>query len=118
VVPEAPRDRRGARVVAPGLSIEVAVGGIPDVREHPGAEDGAESGKTSQNLGVRVSFKGILEDGDLLAQGPDHRHQRADVGGLGLGHERRRGQLWEPERRADPGGPPLEVALPAATAQG
>jgi hypothetical protein len=57
-----------SRVAPPRFSIGVAGRVVPELREHPGAEDQAESGKTAQDLGVRVTFKTLRE---LFFQLPD-----------------------------------------------
>ena len=87
------RDRRGSRVVAPGSSIGVAGRIISALAEHPGAEHEAESGKTAEDLGVRVPLKSHFELGleplDLVVQATDQPHERGDnqpvglLGGLG-----------------------------------
>jgi hypothetical protein len=43
--------------VLAGFSIGVAVRVVPELREHPSAEDHTESGQTAQDFGVRVLFK-------------------------------------------------------------
>ena len=58
--PPAPRcygHGRGARVIAPGLRRGVARGIIPELAEHPGAEDDTESGQGTVEGGVRVRLK-------------------------------------------------------------
>src|SRR5437764_2933148 len=55
------RDRGGARIALPRLSIDVASPVIAELCEHPGAEDKAESGMTEDDLGVRVCFKRALQ---------------------------------------------------------
>ncbi len=63
-----PGDRGASRVAPPGSSIGVAGRVVPEFRQHPGAEDQAESGKTTQDLGVWVIFKTL---GELSLQLPD-----------------------------------------------
>jgi len=77
-----PRDRRGPRIVAPGSSIGVAGRIVSELAEHPGAEHEAESGKTAEDLGVRVPLKSPFELGleplDLVVQDSDQPHERGN----------------------------------------
>ncbi len=93
-----PRDRCRARVVAARPSIGVAVRGIPEFREHPGAEDGAQSWQAAQDArrpgvaqNVRPAAPRGLRSRSLSAL--ITRHQRRHAGRLRVGDER-------PARRA------------------
>jgi hypothetical protein len=52
-------DRGGAGIGLAGGRVGVAGRVIPELRQHPGAEDHAESGQTTQDLGVRVDLKAL-----------------------------------------------------------
>src|SRR5947209_2297164 len=51
------RDRGGTRVGPSPSSIRKAGRVIPELRQHPGAEDPTQSGQTREDLGVRVFLK-------------------------------------------------------------
>ena len=51
------RQRRGTGVVPAGLRRVVAFGVIPELAEHPGAEDHTETGQGTVDAGVRVLLK-------------------------------------------------------------
>ncbi len=72
-------DGRSAGVVAARFGILVAVRGIAELCEHPGAEDVSEPGKAEDQLGVRVLVKTFDKPrfnlGDLSVERRDDRHQ-------------------------------------------
>jgi len=109
--PRGTGDRRGSRVAAPGPSIDVAGRVVPELREDPGAEDGAESGKTGDDLGVRVSFKTLgelgLEPHDLVGETVDHHDELSHHLAIGLLEQRRSGQLRSLQRLQDLPGPTI-----------
>jgi hypothetical protein len=71
------RDGGCAGVLLAGFSIGIAVRAIPELTEHPGAQDRPESWQGADDLGVRVLIKSLrqslLESGDLGIQLGDDR---------------------------------------------
>ena len=112
------RQRRGTGVVPAGLRRVVAFGVIPELAEHPGAEDHTETGQGTVDAGVRVLLKMARELGiellDLTVDLADHPHCRAGARRVRLAHHGRRLELGGAQRLADRGGAPLDVALAAA----
>src|SRR5674476_1319635 len=83
-----PGDGAGAGVVLAGTGPFVAGGVVAELCEHPGAQDGPQSGLAEVDLSVRVPAKTGLDrpfqGGDLLVGGRDQGGQGADrrtVGG-------------------------------------
>jgi hypothetical protein len=104
-----------------GLRMPIAGWVIPELADHPGAEDHTESGQTPRDLGVRVLIKMALElFGDLLelaGQHPDHPDQGRDGGAVGLGDDRGGLQLRLAQDGLQLGGAAVHPALPAGSAQ-
>jgi hypothetical protein len=77
----------------------VAARVVPELRQHPGAENDAESGQATQDHGVRVLLKTVcqrrLEISDLGREHGDHGDQRAGGVAVGVDGQRRRGQLLD-----------------------
>ena len=71
----------------------VAVRVVPELREHPGAEDDTESGQTEVDASVRVLLKTVCQGGlqlvDLGVQRGDHPDQRRSGVAVGVGDHRR-----------------------------
>ncbi|MBA3622799.1 MAG: hypothetical protein H0W51_10875 [Euzebyales bacterium] len=71
----------------------VAVRVVPELAQHPGAENDAESGQTAQDHGVRVLLKMVcqrrLKASDLGCEHGDHGDERA--GGVAVGVHGQRG---------------------------
>ena len=90
-------DRAGGRVVLAGLRRGVAMRVVAELGQHPGAEDRSQAGLGQDDLSVRVLTEMRvhlpLQHLDLLAEGADHRDQRADHRRAGSGDLRRLGQL-------------------------
>ena len=112
------RQRRGTGVVPAGLRRVVAFGVIPELAEHPGAEDHTETGQGTVDVGVRVLLKMGRELGLELFDAAVDLADQPD-GGTGarrvrLAHHGRRLELRGAQRLADLGGAPLDVALAAA----
>lgn len=115
-------DRCGSGIVLAGFSIGVAVRVVPEFREHPSAEDQAESGKTAQDFSARVLLKrrgqlGFDEAGLTHEFGGD-RNRGGDAGTERLVDQRQGVQLLGAQRGADLLGAAVQVALPARGAQG
>src|SRR5918996_692058 len=91
-------DGRSAGVAATRPGIPIAVRVISELSERPGAEDDAKSGKTAQDLGVRVLLKMAsqlgLERGDLAVELADDRHRGANDRAEGICECAGRLELW------------------------
>ena len=111
-------DRAGGGVVLAGLRRGVAVRVVAELCQHPGAEDRSQAGLGRDDLSVRVLTEmGVhlsLQGLDLLAEGGDHRDQRADHRGAGGGDRRRLGQLPGAQRGPDRCGFLADVAAAGA----
>ena len=101
------------------FGVGVAVGVIPELAKHPGAEDDAESGQTTQDLGVRVLAKRLLKVACTPSIWTDrlvkHAHSRGHARSGGVGEQRWRGQLLGLQRLVDRLGARVQVP-PAASA--
>ena len=113
------RQRRGVGAVPAGLRRVVAFGVIPELAEHPGAEDHAETGQGTVDAGVRVLLKMgcqfSFEFGDLVVDLPDLTDGGTGTRGERPAHCGQRLELRGAQRLADLGGAPLDVALAATT---
>ena len=113
--------RRRAGVVLARLGVGVAVRVIPELAQHPGAQDRPHPWKRVDDLGARVLFKMLrqrrFEFGDLgvhLRDGPRARGSDLAVGVLEDGGLR---ELLSAQRFLDFLGALVEVALSSSTFQ-
>ena len=116
-----PGDRRHAGVVLPAPGIEVAVGVVAELGQHPGAEDRSEAGLAAVDLNVRVLAKTLLHlPGQYLGLGDhhgQHRDQRRRARRI-RGHDTGPGgQLLAAQRGPDLGRGRGDVALPTRLAE-
>src|ERR1035437_3205662 len=92
-----PGDGAGAGVVLAGTGALVASGVVAELCEHPGAQDGPQSGLAEVDLSVRVPAKTGLDrsfqGGDLLVAGRDQGGQGADRRAVGGRDKRRLGEV-------------------------
>ena len=90
---------------------------VPELRQHPGAEDHAESGQTTQELGVRVSFKSaaqlLFHGVDLLVELGQDAHGGGHDLAVGGDQDRGGGQLGAGQGLLQLGGAAVKVALAA-----
>src|ERR1035437_2990291 len=90
-------DGAGAGVVLAGAGAVVAGGVVAELCEHPGAQDGPQSGLAEVDLSVRVPPKTGLDlpfqGGDLLIGGRDQGSQGADRRAVGGRDNRRLGKV-------------------------
>src|SRR5665811_1825396 len=114
LLPGGPGDGAGAGVVLTGTGAVVAGGVVAELCEHPGAQDGPQSGLAEVDLSVRVPAKTGLDrpfqSRDLLVGGRDQGGQGADRRTVGGGDKRRLGEVLGTQRGHDRCGFGLPVA--------
>ena len=85
-----PRDGGCPGVVPARLGVGVSVRVVPELAEHPGAEDDTDSWQGTDDVGVWVLLKLVrqlrLESGDLTVELTNDPHGRFCCGGERFGH--------------------------------
>jgi hypothetical protein len=94
---------------------------VPELAEHPGAEDVTQAWQREVDVGVRVLLKRLvqlrLQIADLGVEGDQQPHQCPGAGGVGLDERGRGSQLLTAQGVLDPFGGGVQVAATSTGTQ-